>query len=162
MRSGSSISTILSNLPGLVKAESNISFLFVAANTIISSVVPNPSISTSNWFKVFARSSFAPPNLSYLFRPIASISSMKIIAGVSFFTFANNSRTLNAPIPANNSTNSLPLMEKNGTLASPAQAFASIVFPVPGGPANKAPLGTLAPMSLYFLGALRKSTSSLT
>ena len=40
--------------------------------------------------------------------------------------------------------------------------MASIVLPVPGGPANRAPFGTLAPISLYFLGALRKSTSSLT
>ncbi len=33
------------------------------------------------------------------------------------------------------------------TPASPAQAFASNVFPVPGGPDNKAPRGILAPNS---------------
>lgn len=53
-------------------------------------------------------------------------------------------------MPAKSSTNSLPLTEKNGTLASPAQAFAIIVFPVPGGPANSAPFGTFAPIFLYF------------
>lgn len=41
--------------------------------------------------------------------------------------------------------NSEPAMLKNGTLASAATALASKVFPQPGGPNNKAPLGTLAP-----------------
>lgn len=36
-----------------------------------------------------------------------------------------------------------------------------MVLPVPGGPASNAPLGTLAPIFLYFAGSLRKSTSSL-
>ena len=36
-------------------------------------------------------------------------------------------------------------IEINGTPASPATAFASIVFPVPGGPIKSAPLGILAP-----------------
>jgi hypothetical protein len=34
---------------------------------------------------------------------------------------------------------------KNGTLDSPATAFANKVLPVPGGPTRRAPLGTLAP-----------------
>ena len=34
-------------------------------------------------------------------------------------------------------------------LASPATALASRVFPVPGGPTNKAPFGILAPSSEY-------------
>ena len=41
--------------------------------------------------------------------------------------------------------NSEPAMLKNGTLASAATALASNVFPQPGGPNNRAPLGTLAP-----------------
>jgi hypothetical protein len=39
-------------------------------------------------------------------------------------------------------------------------ALASRVFPVPGGPTNKAPFGILAPRSVYFLGVFRKSTIS--
>lgn len=38
-------------------------------------------------------------------------------------------------------------MERNGTPASAATAFASKVLPIPGGPRSRAPLGTLAPNS---------------
>ena len=46
-------------------------------------------------------------------------------------------------------------MLRKGTLASPAVAFASRVLPVPGGPTNRAPLGILAPSSLYLPGTCR-------
>ena len=52
-------------------------------------------------------------------------------------------------------------MEKKGTFASPATAFANKVLPVPGGPTNSAPLGILAPISLYLAGLWRKSTISI-
>jgi len=58
------------------------------------------------------------------------------------------SRTLDAPIPTNISTNSEPDMEKNGTFDSPATALASKVLPVPGGPTSKMPFGIDAPISL--------------
>jgi hypothetical protein len=41
--------------------------------------------------------------------------------------------------------NSAAEIDTKGTPASPATAFASIVFPVPGGPINNAPLGIFAP-----------------
>ncbi len=50
-----------------------------------------------------------------------------------------------APTPTNISTKSLPLIEKNGTWASPATARASSVLPVPGGPVSSTPLGMVAP-----------------
>lgn len=50
--------------------------------------------------------------------------------------------TLAAPKPPIISTNSDPFIAKNGTLPSVATAFASKVFPHPGGPSNKAPFGT--------------------
>ena len=53
-------------------------------------------------------------------------------------------------------------MLKKGTSASPATALASKVFPVPGGPTSKAPLGILPPRAVYFLGLRRKSTISIT
>ena len=65
----------------------------------------------------------------------------------------NRSRTLDAPMPTNISTNSEPDMEKKGTCASPATAFASMVLPVPGGPTSRTPLGIAAPISLYFAGS---------
>ena len=113
--------------------------------------------------RVFSRSSL-PPAAAFFprARPIASISSIKIIQGAFSLACLNKSRTRDAPTPTNISTKSEPLREKKGTFASPATAFANNVFPVPGGPTNKAPLGILAPKSVYFLGFLRKSTISIT
>ena len=51
-------------------------------------------------------------------------------------------------------------MEKNGTPASPATAFASSVFPVPGGPTSRTPFGMRAPSAVYTRGLRRKSTIS--
>ena len=52
---------------------------------------------------------------------------------------AKRSRTLAGPTPTNISRNSDPEILRNGTPASPAVAFASSVFPVPGGPDKMAP-----------------------
>jgi hypothetical protein len=84
-----------------------------------------------------------------------------MIDGVFALAALNSYRTREAPTPANTSTNSLPLAEKNGTPAYPEQAFASMVFPVPGGPERRAPLGILAPKSLYFCEFFKKSTNSI-
>ena len=122
-----------------------------------------PSISVSNWFKVFSRSSLAPifPLLPRA-RPMASISSINTIHGAFSLAFLNRSLTLLAPTPTNISTKSDPDMLKKGTSASPATALASSVFPVPGGPISRAPLGILPPNSVYLAGCLRKSTISST
>ena len=95
-------------------------------------------------------------------RPIASISSIKIIQGAFSRACLNKSRTRLAPTPTNISTKSDPLKLKKGTCASPAIAFANKVLPVPGGPINKAPLGILPPKAVYFLGCFKKSTISIT
>jgi len=87
---------------------------------------------------------------------------MKIIAGAIPLAYLKRSLTLEAPTPTYICTKSDPLIERKGTPASPATAFASKVFPVPGGPTNRAPLGTFAPSFLYFFGYLRKSTNSRT
>ncbi len=70
---------------------------------------------------------------------------MKTIAGASFFAFSKRSLTRLAPTPTNISIKLEPETEKNGTSASPATAFAKSVFPVPGGPTSKTPLGIFAP-----------------
>ena len=85
-----------------------------------------------------------------------------MIAGAIPFAYLKRSRTLEAPTPTYIYTKSEPLIDKNGTPASPATAFASKVLPVPGGPTSNAPLGIFAPSFLYFSGALRKSTNSST
>ena len=124
-------------------------------------LVPNPSISVSSAFRVFSRSSL-PPIAGFFerARPTASISSIKMIHGLFCLACWNKSRTRDAPTPTNISTKSEPLIEKKGTPASPATAFASSVLPVPGGPTNRAPLGILPPRSVYFCGFFRKSTIS--
>ena len=124
---------------------------------------PKPSISVSNWFNVFSRSSLLFI-LAFLprARPTASISSINTIHGDFSFAWRNRSRTRDAPTPTNISTKSEPEREKNGTSASPATALASKVLPVPGGPTNKAPLGILPPSSVYLSGLLRKETISST
>ncbi len=70
---------------------------------------------------------------------------MKMMAGALARACSNRSRTRAAPTPTNISTNSLPLMLKKGTPASPATALASSVLPVPGGPTSRMPLGMRAP-----------------
>ena len=91
---------------------------------------------------------------------MVSISSMKIMQGAILLASLNRSRTRDAPTPTNISTKSEPEMEKKGTLASPATALASRVLPVPGGPTSSAPLGSLAPISVYLPGLWRKSMIS--
>ena len=71
-----------------------------------------------------------------------------MMLGAISFAFLNISRTRFAPTPTNISMKSDPVMVKKGTPASPATARASKVFPVPGGPSNKIPLGKVAPKSL--------------
>ena len=93
---------------------------------------------------------------------MASISSMNIIQGALSLAWRNKSRTREAPTPTNISTKSEPEREKKGTCASPATAFASSVFPVPGAPTSNAPFGILPPRFVYFFGFFRKSTISIT
>ena len=83
-----------------------------------------------------------------------------MIDGDFSFACLNKSRTLEAPTPTNISTKSEPDKEKKGTCASPATAFANNVFPVPGGPTNKAPFGILPPRLVYFSGFFKNSTIS--
>ena len=96
-----------------------------------------------------------PIGPEFLLLPIASISSIKTIAGASFFAFSKRSLTLLAPTPTNISIKLDADIEKNGTLASPATALARSVLPVPGGPTNKIPFGILAPSLRYLSGLFR-------
>ena len=59
--------------------------------------------------------------------------------------------------PPITSTNSEPAIERNGTPASAATAFASKVFPIPGGPRSKAPFGILAPKFYHIVINNRRS-----
>ena len=85
---------------------------------------------------------------------------MKMMQGAFFLPCSNRSRTREAPTPTNISTKSEPLIEKNGTLASPATARASRVLPVPGGPISRTPLGMRPPSFWNFWGSFRNSMIS--
>ena len=139
-----------SKRPGRRIAGSRISTRLVAAMTMMPSLTPKPSISTSNWFNVCSLSSCPPPRPVPRCLATASISSMNTIQGAFCFASSKRSRTLDAPTPTNISTKSEPEMLKNGTPDSPATAFASKVLPVPGGPTNRTPFGILAPKEVYF------------
>mmetsp|Transcript_11639 Transcript_11639/g.52632 ORF Transcript_11639/g.52632 Transcript_11639/m.52632 type:complete len:244 (-) Transcript_11639:176-907(-) len=160
--SGRSTLICLSNRPGRRSARSRISGRLVPASTTTPSLLPNPSISTRSWFSVFSLSSFPPiipPRPRW--RPMASISSMKMMLGAWLLACAKRSRTRLGPTPTNISMKSEPDMDRNGTPDSPAVALARSVLPVPGGPTSSAPRGIFAPRSSYFLGFLRKSTNSM-
>ena len=85
---------------------------------------------------------------------------MKTIQGAFFLPSSNRSRTRDAPTPTNISTKSDPLIEKNGTLASPATARANRVLPVPGAPTSSTPLGIRPPSFWNFCGSFRNSMIS--
>ncbi len=159
---GSGIVTCRSNRPGRSKAGSRTSGRLVAPRTTMPMVGSKPSISESNWLSVCSRSSLDTTAPEPARRwPIASISSMKMIAGARLRASANRSRTRAAPTPTNISTKLEPVTEKKGTCASPATARASSVLPVPGGPIMRTPRGTTAPAFAYRSGLRRKSTTSL-
>mmetsp|Transcript_11732 Transcript_11732/g.21273 ORF Transcript_11732/g.21273 Transcript_11732/m.21273 type:complete len:313 (+) Transcript_11732:736-1674(+) len=158
---GASRATCRSKRPGRSSALSSTSGRLVPASTTTPAEVLKPSISTSRAFSVLSRSSLRPPLLPpRRLRPMASISSMKIMHGAFFRASLNMSRTRDGPTPTKISTKSDPEMLRNGTPASPAVALAKRVLPTPGGPVRRQPFGMRAPRSLYFFGSFRKSTSS--
>ena len=158
--SGRSTGTCRSKRPGRSNAGSRISARFVAARIIKPFSFSKPSISTRSWFKVCSRSSFPPPKPFTRLFPKASTSSINTIQGAFSRACLNKSRTRLAPTPTNISTKSEPEILKKGTPASPATARASNVLPVPGGPTRRTPFGIFPPISVYFLGDFKKSTTS--
>ncbi|KAF1770139.1 hypothetical protein GCK72_001957 [Caenorhabditis remanei] len=88
---------------------------------------------TSQFFKVYilAERKNSTINVSDCALPIASNSSMKIMAGAFSLARANASRTSFAPSPMNICTSCGPANFKNVDLVWAATARAIMVFPVP-------------------------------
>ena len=146
--SGGGTATRRSKRPGRSSAWSRISGRLVAPSTITATLDSKPSISVRIWLSVCSRSSLPPENgeePAVRERPIASSSSMKMIAGEDSLACLKRSRTREAPMPTIASTNSDAETEKNGTFASPATARASSVLPVPGRPESSTPRGIRPP-----------------
>lgn len=96
--------------------------------------------------------------------PIASISSMKMMAGDFSRARAKASRTILAPSPMNIWTRAGPASFRKVALVCAAHARAISVLPVPGGPCRSTPLGGLMPSdlkrSLCVMGRTMASRSS--
>mmetsp|Transcript_10733 Transcript_10733/g.29832 ORF Transcript_10733/g.29832 Transcript_10733/m.29832 type:complete len:270 (-) Transcript_10733:706-1515(-) len=153
---------VRSNRPGRRRASSSADARLVAPMTSTWSSWKNPSISVSSCNSPCSRSADPESAIrSSLDLPMASISSMKMMAGAFFLAAANRDRILAAATPWNISTNSAPFAEKNGMPASPAIALASSVFPVPGGPSSNTPLIGCAPISLNRSPPSRMSSTIL-
>ncbi len=114
---GSGMVTWRSNRPGRSSAGSRTSGRLVAARTTMPDAGSKPSISASSWLSVCSRSSLDTTAPEPARRwPMASISSMKMMAGARLRAMSNRSRTRAAPTPTNISTKLEPVTEKNGTL----------------------------------------------
>mmetsp|Transcript_1125 Transcript_1125/g.3958 ORF Transcript_1125/g.3958 Transcript_1125/m.3958 type:complete len:241 (+) Transcript_1125:131-853(+) len=162
--SGCGNSTLRSKRPERINAGSSMSALFVAAITLMPSEEEKPSnwLSSSNMVRCTSLSPLSSESKRLV--PIASTSSMKMIAGAFSFARANASRTSFAPSPINICTSWGPASFKNVAFVCAAHARAIRVFPVPGGPYMSTPFGGLIPSfskrSLCVMGSTMASTSS--
>mmetsp|Transcript_1640 Transcript_1640/g.5631 ORF Transcript_1640/g.5631 Transcript_1640/m.5631 type:complete len:236 (-) Transcript_1640:406-1113(-) len=163
LASGGSICTMRSKRPGRMRAASRIRRRFVAARTTTPGARRTPSIHARSWFRVCSCSvSLARNESAPRARPKASSSSMKMMHLPSLAARAKSWRTRAAPRPENTSTNSEPDVYRKGTFASKAKARARRVFPVPGGPTKRTPLGARAPTWAYFSAFDTRSLKSST
>ena len=94
--------------------------------------------------------------------PMASTSSKKTMQAFLERAIWNNSLTIRAPSPTYFCTSSLPMTRMKHASVLFATALAESVFPVPGGPKSKIPLGGSIPRVTNFSGWRRgNSTTSL-
>jgi len=143
--SGTPISISLSNLPNLLKAPSILLGLLVAAITITYPLDFKPSIRVNNYETTLFSTS---PEAFSLLGAIESNSSIKIIAGDYFSASSKAFLKLDSASPAILDIISGPLIKKKKAPVSLATALAIRVFPEPGGPYSKTPLGGLTPKVL--------------
>mmetsp|Transcript_28626 Transcript_28626/g.50896 ORF Transcript_28626/g.50896 Transcript_28626/m.50896 type:complete len:234 (+) Transcript_28626:1357-2058(+) len=144
-RSGRPNSTLRSNRPGLSRAGSSVSGLFVAIRTLTFPRFSNPS----SWLTISSivrwTSLSEPVPSSYLAPPTASTSSMNTMQAFFVLAIWKISRTILAPSPTYLCTSSLPMTLMKHASVRLATARAAKVLPVPGGPYNKTPLGGSMP-----------------
>ena len=133
-KSGNGMYINWSKRPGLSKASSRISGLFVAPTINTFFFTPIPSISVKSWF--ITRSAASPPLPTPEPReiPIESNSSKKSTHGALWRALSNTSRTFASDSPNHIVSNSGPFTEMKFDEHSVAIAFAIKVFPHPGGP----------------------------
>mmetsp|Transcript_18558 Transcript_18558/g.63251 ORF Transcript_18558/g.63251 Transcript_18558/m.63251 type:complete len:233 (+) Transcript_18558:289-987(+) len=147
--SGSGTSILRSRRPGRSSAGSSVSCLLVAMITFTFTVWSKPSIWLRSSIRMRCTSRSAPVCASKRAVAMASISSMKMMAGAFSFARRNTSRTMRGPSPRYFCTNSEPTTRMNAAVVWCATALASMVFPVPGGPYSSTPRGGSMPIWRY-------------
>ncbi|OPX63729.1 MAG: hypothetical protein A4E30_00580 [Methanomassiliicoccales archaeon PtaB.Bin215] len=161
-RSGAPTCIRRSKRPGRSSAGSIMSGRFVAAmtTTLCNDSNPSSSVSSCEITLSVTCESESPPRVGAM----ESISSMKMMHGAACLALRKVSRTAFSLSPTHLLRNSGPLMLMKLLSDSVATAFASMVFPVPGGPYRSTPLGGSALMCskrpAYFSGHSTASFSS--
>ncbi|PHH84284.1 hypothetical protein CDD83_2200 [Cordyceps sp. RAO-2017] len=117
--------------------------------TLTLDVWSKPSIWLSSSSRMRCTSRSAPVWASKRFVAMASISSMKMMAGEFSRAIRNTSRTMRGPSPRYFCTNSDPTTRMKLAVVELATALTSIVLPVPGGPYSSTPRGGSMPICLY-------------
>ena len=159
LRPGIPISISLSNLPGLLKAGSMASSLFVAAITMTFSLLPRPSMRVRSCATTLLSAS--PPAPSR-FGAMESISSRNMMLGALAAAALKRSLSFSSLSPWYWLMISGPRTEKSDAPDSFAMASAIRVFPVPGGPYRRTPLGAVIPSLSNSSGCFNgSSTASL-
>mmetsp|Transcript_12758 Transcript_12758/g.37925 ORF Transcript_12758/g.37925 Transcript_12758/m.37925 type:complete len:352 (-) Transcript_12758:6-1061(-) len=131
--------------------------------TVVAELKPSSWLSSSSIVRCTSRTpeSSPPPER---FWPMASSSSMKMMAGDFSRASVKASRTILAPSPMNICTSWGPASFRKVAFVAAAQALAIMVLPVPGGPCMRTPFGGEIPMvskrSAWVIGSTMASISS--
>mmetsp|Transcript_10079 Transcript_10079/g.22669 ORF Transcript_10079/g.22669 Transcript_10079/m.22669 type:complete len:229 (-) Transcript_10079:542-1228(-) len=158
LMSGRGNSILRSMRPGLMRAGSRDSILFVAIITLTSPRSSKPSswLSSSSMVRCTSLSPPPPPSCREL--PMESISSMNMIVGAASLAITNSSLTMREPSPMYFCTSSEPETRMKVQSVWWATARASRVLPVPGGPYSSTPLGCAIPRDSNSSGCLMGSS----
>mmetsp|Transcript_15463 Transcript_15463/g.58590 ORF Transcript_15463/g.58590 Transcript_15463/m.58590 type:complete len:352 (+) Transcript_15463:3276-4331(+) len=150
---GAGNSTLRSIRPGRSSAGSRMSMRFVAMTTLMFWEGSKPS----SWLRsssIVRCTSLSPRPESERFPPMESTSSMKMMDGAFSRAMTKSSRTMRDPSPMYFCTSSEPLTRMKVQSVWCATARARSVFPVPGGPYMRIPLGWATPRASKSSGCL--------
>ena len=112
-----------------------------------------PSISVKSWLITRSETPLSPKPIPLL-GTTESSSSKKTMEGAAVRPFLKTSRIAFSDSPTHLLKSSGPLIEMKFASLSVATAFASMVFPQPGGPKSRIPFGGLIPTLLKTSGFL--------
>lgn len=145
---GSGTKSILSKRPGRRIAGSIMSTRFVAAITYTAFRSVRPFSSVSNWLTTRSVAAFSDPRRAQR----ESISSKNTMHGDESLARWNSYRIAFSLSPTYLLSNSGPLTAMKFAWLSWATAFATNVFPQPGGPARRTPAAEDIPSAAYYSG----------